>query len=73
MNDVKSFLASKTIWGVGISMLAQLAGRWGYEISPELQGQAIDLILQGVALAGAALAIWGRITASRKIGTGLRS
>ncbi len=70
MDNVKSFVASKTIWGVIISMIAQVLGRWGYEIGPELQGQAVDLILQGVALAGAALAIWGRITASRRIGIG---
>ena len=65
MNDPKSFLLSKTLWGVVISMVAMFAPKLGF--SPFSEGDVAGLTENIVALLGAALAIFGRITAKKKI------
>ncbi|MAU47537.1 MAG: hypothetical protein CMP09_22540 [Yangia sp.] len=67
MNNVKSFLASKTIWGAGIAILPQALSLLGYDISAEdARGIAshADAIVTSV---GGLLAIYGRVTATRVI------
>lgn len=65
---VKSFLESKTIVGVIIGLLPTIGALFGVEITVgdiEDGAQAVDTILQGL---GAALAIYGRVTANSQIG-----
>eukprot|EP01037_Dinobryon_pediforme_P021628 gene21628-22549_t len=70
MDQTKSFLASKTIWGAGVALVATFAGLAGYSVSAADQSQALDLLTEvlGVwdriaVIAGSALAIWGRMDA----------
>jgi hypothetical protein len=72
---VKSVLASRTIWGASISIVAAAAGLAGVSVTPEDTSQAMSLAQEALAtwdriavLAGSAVAIWGRITATRRIG-----
>ncbi len=65
MNDPKSFLLSKTLWGVVISMVAMIAPQLG--LSPFSEGDVAGLTENIVAFLGAALAIYGRITAKKRI------
>jgi hypothetical protein len=74
LNNAKPVLRSRTVWGAGVAALAGLAGLFGHVISPADQAQAVDLIGQAVGvadrivvIAGSALAIWGRITATRRL------
>ena len=74
MDQTKSFLASKTIWGAGIALVATLAGLAGYSVSSADQSQALDLLTEvlGVwdriaVIAGSALAIWGRVKATHRV------
>ena len=67
MQNAKSFLASRTVWGVVIALGAQVADRWGFRIDQELQDQTVDIILQVVSVAGAALAIYGRVKATKQL------
>ena len=63
MDEVKSFLASKTIWGAVIAILPQLLALFGLQISAaDAQGIAghADTIVSAV---GGLLAIYGRVTA----------
>lgn len=75
MNGTKSLLASTTIWGAALSIAAAAAGIAGYSISAADQAQALDLIGQVFSLwdriaviVGGAVAIWGRIRATHRIG-----
>lgn len=74
MTETKSILASRTVWGAAIAVLASLAGLAGYAVGPADQAQALGLVDELVAVsdrliavAGGALAIWGRVRASKAI------
>lgn len=64
---VKSFLESKTIIGVFISLLPTIGALFGVEITVgdvERGAEGVDHILQGI---GALLAIYGRVTAKTQV------
>lgn len=63
----KSPFESRTVWGGIIMILVAIAGFFGYTISPADQKELLDLVMGVVALIGAFLAIWGRVTATRPI------
>lgn len=62
MDDVKSMLQSKTIWGALIAVLATVAQIAGFDV-----GDTNGLAEQVVAVLGGLLAVYGRITAVKKI------
>lgn len=64
----KSWVYSKTIWGVAVMALAGAAQQFGIaDITPEAQAQVVDWVLNVVAVGATGLAIWGRISANRRI------
>lgn len=63
----KSWYRSRTIWGVIVALLAQVISRWGYDLTPALQGEVVNVILDAVSAGGAGLAIFGRVKASKAI------
>ncbi len=66
--NAKSWVYSKTIWGVAVMALAGAAQQLGIaDITPESQAQVVDWILNVVAVGATGLAIWGRISANRRI------
>jgi hypothetical protein len=68
MNNVKSFFQSKTIWGAVIAVAPPVANLLGYTITGADVAQvtsSIDAIVTG---AGALLAVFGRVTATKVIG-----
>ena len=64
MNDTKNFLTSKTIWGAMIALIATMLHMMGFDVTG-MDGTAEEI----VTIAGAAMAIYGRIKAVKKIGT----
>jgi 2-methylisocitrate lyase-like PEP mutase family enzyme len=75
MDDTKSLLASKTIWGALLAIAASVAGALGFAISGDDQTAALGLVDQIfaewdriAALVGGILALYGRIRATRRIG-----
>ena len=58
----KSFFASKTLWGVALMLAAPLLARYGIT-----DADANSLITLGAQFFGAAFAVWGRISATRKL------
>ncbi len=64
MNDTKNFLTSKTIWGAMIALIATMLQMMGFDVTG-MDGTAEEI----VTIAGAAMAIYGRIKAVKKIGT----
>lgn len=70
MKDWKSTLSSKTVWAGIITLAASvLSIVWKIDITQELQQVIVDQAVQIVTAITGALAIYGRITASAKIGT----
>ncbi|MCA1975077.1 MAG: hypothetical protein LDL44_19765, partial [Caenispirillum sp.] len=66
----KSPLASRTIVGVLVSLLSSLLDRYGHGLSPALQGEVVDLVLQITTIGGAIFAIYGRWRAERPLRLG---
>jgi len=69
MEDVKSFLASRTLWALFISLLANLASRYGYTIGETDQAFIVDTALKVVEYGGYIAAAFYRIKASKVIGS----
>jgi hypothetical protein len=68
MDDTKGIFASKTVWGGIIVVIAAIAGLFGYTISAEDQTALVGYIESAATIAGGLLVIWGRITATKRIG-----
>ena len=71
--DNKAWYASRTLWGVIISVLGKaVAAVWGVEITEEDTVQVADavtlVISTGVSFAGDMLAFYGRLKAKKAIG-----
>jgi hypothetical protein len=66
--DQKPWYQSRAIWGSAVAIGASLLKLSGHELPSELQGQAVDLILNAVTLIGGAIALYGRVKASTTIG-----
>ncbi len=60
----KSLLASRTVWGALIAIVAQILLMAGFPLSADTQAALVEMITQIVGLGGAAFAIWGRMVAN---------
>jgi hypothetical protein len=67
--DTKAWYLSRGVWGSVVVIGAMLLKQFGHDISPELQGQMVDFAINAVTLVGGAVALWGRIKATKTIGT----
>lgn len=68
LQDYKSFFESKTVWGGLIAFIAGCGLLGKYTITPADQATVVDLITGISAQIGSALAIYGRVTATKQIG-----
>lgn len=68
MIDTKSIFASKGVWGGVIAVLAGGAGLLGFTVTASDTSSIVSHIDSIVAAVGGLLAIWGRISATKKIG-----
>ena len=68
MSNFKGVLSSKGVWGGLIVVLSALLGMFGYTIGLEDQQALTDAVSQIGAMVGGLLAIYGRITATKRIG-----
>lgn len=75
MYETKSALASKSVWGGAIAIIATGLNYFGVDFNSADQAQAAELLDQAtasvyqlVAIGGMLLAIYGRVTATKKIG-----
>ena len=66
--EMKSFLMSKTIWGAVIAVLPAIAGLFGYTVTGGDATEAAGHANAIVTAIGGMLAIYGRVTATAKIG-----
>ena len=68
MTDTKSFLASTTIWGGLIAMIAAGLGFFGYSFGAEDQALTVEWATSLAGMIGGLIAIVGRVRASKRIG-----
>lgn len=66
-SDTKPWWASKGTIGAIVAVLALGLGMAGYQISPEMQSEMVQAVLNVVALAGALVGLVGRLTASKRV------
>ena len=68
MDDTKKWWQSKTVVASAISIAAAIAGFFGLPDDVGMQAVLTDSVLQFISVAMGVLAIFGRITATSKIG-----
>ena len=67
MTDQKPWYASRAVWGALIAIAASLGGMAGWTFSVDDQSRLADLAVEAASLAGALLALFGRIAARKTI------
>lgn len=65
--ESKAWYLSKGVWGSGVAVAAGLAGIFGYHLDAAMQGDVVDWLVSLGAVAGAALGLYGRLTAAHRI------
>jgi len=69
MEEVKPWYASKTIWFAIVTLLATMAGFWGYDFVASEQQEVVDAVMAIVAALGSLGAMYGRKVANKRIGS----
>jgi hypothetical protein len=68
MEETKQWYRSKTVWGALIAILAALLPSMGMELDDSAQGQLADNLVSLAGAIGGLVAIYGRLTAERRLG-----
>jgi hypothetical protein len=68
MTDTKTLLRSRAVWGAAIAIVAGVAGVFGWTLDEAAQVATLELVEGAAALVGGALALWGRVAATKRIG-----
>lgn len=68
MENSKQWYHSKTMWGALIAMAAALLQIAGFDLDPATQGDLADSIVALSGAVGALVAIYGRLTAEKRLG-----
>jgi hypothetical protein len=68
ITENKPWWQSRGVWGSVIAFLAIIAGAFGYTVDESLQEQIVQAIIGVAGAAGAVLAAYGRIKATKAIG-----
>lgn len=66
MSDTKAWYASKTVWTVLVMLLSVMARNFGIDLGP-FEAELSDLVLDIIALGAGAIALWSRISASKRL------
>ena len=67
MHDTKPWYTSLTVWGAIVSVLASVLALFDLRLDERTQADLRDWLLAASTLAGGAVALWGRLRASRRI------
>ncbi len=67
MDDKKSLFLSTTFWGAILTLVPTIAAVWGYTVTAEEVASFEALIAPAIGVAGAVIAIRGRINAKKAI------
>ena len=67
MDQYKAFFASKTVWGAIVALGGSALTLGHFTLTPADMAQAVDSLATIASAAGALIAIYGRVVASKKI------
>jgi len=67
MDETKVWWQSLTLWGAIITVLAAVAGVFGFVIDIQMQKDIVEYIMVGGSAVGGLMAAYGRIRASKVI------
>lgn len=67
MEQAKSWLLSKGVWGGVLAGVGSLLSLLGYDFGAPDQAAVADMVEKLVSMGGAALAIYGRVVASKAL------
>lgn len=68
MTDVKQWYYSKTVWGALLAILASMLQAGGIEFDTLAQQELADSLVALTGAVGGIVAIYGRVTADKKVG-----
>lgn len=68
MDETKQWCLSKTVWGALIAILASLLPAMGMEIDGDAQSRLADDLVSLAGAIGGLVAIYGRLTAEKRLG-----
>lgn len=68
MLDFKCWYESRAMWGGLVAVVSGVAAAYGYQLDPGEEKTLIDLLTAITASVGGLLALWGRFSATTKIG-----
>ena len=69
MDETKVWWQSRTILASIVTVIALIAGGFNLTIDTQTQGEVVELVSVVVGVVGSAVAIWGRVKASKTIKT----
>lgn len=67
MGELKNWYMSKTVWGGVVAILASCSHILGVEIGSDDQSGLVDGLTALATAAGGLVAIWGRISATKRL------
>lgn len=68
MDTTKYWYQSKTVWGSLIAIVASILQAGGIELGTDSQAQLADSLVALCGAVGGLIAIYGRMTADRRLG-----
>lgn len=68
MDDFKSLFASRTFWGIAVTIIAMVLKLFGFDLDADGQGVLTDAALNLFAVGGSLFALYGRVKATKTIG-----
>lgn len=68
MNDIKPWYLSRTIWAAVVTIATALAGLFGVRVDGVDQPALVEGVLQTVAAVAGVVALFGRLSATTRIG-----
>lgn len=68
MTDIKPWYLSRTIWAAVVTVASALVGLFGFSASEVDQSSVVDAVLQTVAAIAGLVALFGRLSATSRIG-----
>ncbi len=68
ITDVKPWYQSRAVWGSLVAIIAPLGMLVGLEIDSGFQVSLVDFLVLAGSAVGGAVALWGRLKATKTIG-----
>jgi len=68
MAGTKAWWQSRAVWGGLVAAIAGIGGLFGLNLNEVSQGMIVDVVVQMATVAGALIAVIGRVRATTKIG-----